>query len=39
MTAKSINQAMCKNSVQWDEEITGTQLKNWKNWLTQVKDL
>ncbi|XP_062621125.1 uncharacterized protein LOC134282740 [Saccostrea cucullata] len=39
MTAKTLLQKMCKNSVGWDEEITGSQLKDWKNWLTQAKEL
>ncbi|XP_062620585.1 uncharacterized protein LOC134282159 [Saccostrea cucullata] len=39
MTAKTLLQKMCKNSVGWDEEITGCQLKDWKNWLTQAKEL
>ncbi|XP_021340009.1 uncharacterized protein LOC110441227 [Mizuhopecten yessoensis] len=37
--AKSVLQRLCKDGKGWDEEITGKDLKDWHDWLSQLPEL
>lgn len=39
LTGRSILQNICKQGIEWDEEIGETDLKKWNNWLNQLDDL
>lgn len=39
LVAKSLLQRLCKTDTGWDEPISEENVKDWRKWLAQVKEL